>query len=1000
METIEQWHPSNGDGYFGITGLYDIDWTGSMPRGMRLEYMKAYGCPAGGALALFRDESKIVLALSTPARPDIYMISPNGTVLNGGRIPWNGGRIVTAGWNDYEELLVVDDRGNVACFTVSGVQSSQFSFGGSVEAEGVVDACIIGPSIAVLTGTLGSPSLWCIPDASHPRPHRWGVGESLGPISCMALVRCEGICTVMVVVACDGGETYLLDSEGTKTPLPLDHENRVPSTHSNAPTVLKLIVSPDNRYIAGYASNDAVYVWQIDPECVDVVPHAQFSVLNTLSSTNANDPPMPLGPGGPPDTWEWCGSAAVVACWAAQPGRLLVCPMPSSSAEGPAAKEVVERELRQERFIDRSQAVYWIEYDFGDREGHSTPVLTPEIDGLRIFTEQQCAFLRKIPTPLATTLELGSTSPAALLYDARKLLDNRDPRSATQILDILRSGDLEAAIEDCLLAAQGAAFDPETQESLMKAACYGRNFLGLEMMKRDDGEMNIVGKEHLHRMVDSIRLLRVLNALRPPPAALALTVPQFKKLREDRLLKRMAARKHYGIALKTAEALDEMTVKGAPAKSSLSRSSLTHSVLLSWAMDRVKDPSASEESLLPALDEKLGGSARRSRQRFVHGWARLAEAARDAGRRELALQLLDRESCVADQVPLLMALGESKKALEKAVNSGDYDLVFYVTHSLWKRAMSMAGHQPLEYGRPAFESYARSSSGGGSRTETVAAFWSLVSSYPDATAVFATYLRGSSTAGEGLQVLWEASGDWAHVAVSHASHAATEHMGDVSIQKKEWARARDAYAKAEKSGREDSKFEGAAAAASLRLLELQSELERSSGREGFVGLSVVDTLRQCVRVGMREQAHKIGKEFKVSEKQQMLAVMDVAASLGDWSTLRDMAERLDRRAPVKFDHFVDVARHYNAPIDVVRSFIDRMGVGEGEEGVRKKANAYAEVGLHEQAVALMQASSQHSSGGGGGSVALFGNLREVVEGTMSSLMTKVPLGQRGGAPMR
>jgi hypothetical protein len=985
METIEQWHPSNGDGYFGITALYDIDWTGNMPRGMRLEYMKAFGCEAGGAMAMFRDESKIVLALSTPARPDIYIIAPDGAMMNGGRIPWTGGRIVTAGWNDNEELLLVDDRGSVACFTVAGVLSSQFSFGGAVESEGVVDAIVTGRSVAVVTAALGQSSLWCIPDTSHPRPHRWGVDSNLGFIACMAMVRCEGSLTM--VVACEDGEIFLLDSEGTKTQLALDYANTVSASMGSLQTITKLVVSPDSRYIAGYASNDTIYVWQSDPECVDVIPYVRFSVLDAILSSHTEKHPGPLGPGGPPDTWEWCGSDAVVACWAGHQGRLLVCTVPSPA-------ECPPNELfHLQRFVDLSHTIDWIEHEFGDREAHSTPILTPEIDGLRIFTERQCAFFRKIPGSLTTTLELGSTSPAALLYDARKLLEDRDPRSATQILDILRTGDLQTAVLDCLLAAESAAFDPETQEHLMKAACYGRNFLGLKITKEGKYDENgNLERERFYNMVDTVCLLRVLNALRPSPSALALTVPQFQRLREERLLKRLAARRQYGIALRVAEVLDDIGKRRRNGVGVV-KSSLTHSVLLSWAIDRVKDPSASEHSVLVCLDEKLGGGG--SMKTFVHGWAQLAEAASAAGRRELALKLLERERCVADQVPLLMALGEAEKALQRAVNSGDYDLVFYVTHALWRRAMNVTGHQSA--GQVSSYGGSSSSSGSGRGGDAVAAFWSLISSYPDAAAVFATYLKGSGTV-EGVHVLWEASEDWAKVAVSHATLAAG-HTEDLVNEKKEWNMAKDAYTKAEKIGREDAKFEGAAAAAAIRLLELQSELERSSGREGFLGLSVVDTLRQCVRVGMREQAQKIAKEFKVSEKQQMLIVMHVTAGLGDWRALRDMADRLDRRAPVKFDHFVDVARQHNAPLDVIRSFIDRMGVGEGEEGVRKKANAYAEVGLHEQAAALMQASLQQGSGGGGGA-ALFGNLREVVEGTMSSLMTKVPLGQRGGASPR
>ena len=48
-----------------------------------------------------------------------------------------------------------------------------------------------------------------------------------------------------------------------------------------------------------------------------------------------------------------------------------------------------------------------------------------------------------------------------------------------------------------------------------------------------------------------------------------------------------------------------------------------------------------------------------------------------------------------------------------------------------------------------------------------------------------------------------------------------------------------------------------------RLRELQLELQGSSRREGFVGLSAADTVRMCLRLGLKEQAAKVAKEFKV-----------------------------------------------------------------------------------------------------------------------------------------
>ena len=34
-------------------------------------------------------------------------------------------------------------------------------------------------------------------------------------------------------------------------------------------------------------------------------------------------------------------------------------------------------------------------------------------------------------------------------------------------------------------------------------------------------------------------------------------------------------------------------------------------------------------------------------------------------------------------------------------------------------------------------------------------------------------------------------------------------------------------------------------------------------REGFLGLSVADTIRHCLRLGLKDQAQRLAKEFKV-----------------------------------------------------------------------------------------------------------------------------------------
>ncbi|KAM7431223.1 Vacuolar protein sorting-associated protein 16 [Porites harrisoni] len=54
----------------------------------------------------------------------------------------------------------------------------------------------------------------------------------------------------------------------------------------------------------------------------------------------------------------------------------------------------------------------------------------------------------------------------------------------------------------------------------------------------------------------------------------------------------------------------------------------------------------------------------------------------DCGRTHLAIKLLDYEAEAADQVPLLMRMNKDDLALEKAIMSGDTDLVFMVVMHL------------------------------------------------------------------------------------------------------------------------------------------------------------------------------------------------------------------------------------------------------------------------------------------------------------------------------
>lgn len=53
-----------------------------------------------------------------------------------------------------------------------------------------------------------------------------------------------------------------------------------------------------------------------------------------------------------------------------------------------------------------------------------------------------------------------------------------------------------------------------------------------------------------------------------------------------------------------------------------------------------------------------------------------------------------------------------------------------------------------------------------------------------------------------------------------------------------------------------------------KLLTLQSNFEKeSTQRKDWIGLSVNETIRQCILIGWHEKSEKLRNDFKVSDKR-------------------------------------------------------------------------------------------------------------------------------------
>lgn len=113
-----------GDRFYRKVRVYDAVFDDDI----ELENYIVAGAPYGGALALYRDESKPFLyrdAQTAKSSIDIYSCS--GNLIN--RINWEHGVIRGLGWSDKEELLVVTEEGTVRRYFGLHGDFTSFSLG-------------------------------------------------------------------------------------------------------------------------------------------------------------------------------------------------------------------------------------------------------------------------------------------------------------------------------------------------------------------------------------------------------------------------------------------------------------------------------------------------------------------------------------------------------------------------------------------------------------------------------------------------------------------------------------------------------------------------------------------------------------------------------------------------------------------------------------------------------------------------------------------------------
>jgi hypothetical protein len=237
-----------------------------------------------------------------------------------------------------------------------------------------------------------------------------------------------------------------------------------------------------------------------------------------------------------------------------------------------------------------------------------------------------------------------------------------------------------------------------------------------------------------------------------------------------------------------------------------------------WASQKVRVGSEDEDTICRLIVEKLAGKRGIS-------FEEIARAAYDEGRGRLATELLNHEPRAGKQVPLLLNMEEDEIALDKAVESGDSDLIFFVLLHLKKKL-------PL------------------------ASFFRVINSRPVATSLIEATAQADDT--ELLKDLYYQDDrriDGANVFVREA------------LKQPDSKSASDKLILAAKllSDSKETSFELKALQEANTLLKMQEAFDRDL-TETFTGLSVNETIFKLIKLGYASRAKKMQSEFKVSEK--------------------------------------------------------------------------------------------------------------------------------------
>ncbi|XP_006874900.1 PREDICTED: vacuolar protein sorting-associated protein 16 homolog isoform X2 [Chrysochloris asiatica] len=337
---------------------------------------------------------------------------------------------------------------------------------------------------------------------------------------------------------------------------------------------------------------------------------------------------------------------------------------------------------------------------------------------------------------------------------------------------------------------------------------------------------------------------------------------QYKQLTIQVLLDRLVLRRLYPLAIQICEYLRLPEVQG------VSR------ILAHWACYKVQQKDVSDEDVARAINQKLGDTPGVS-------YSDIAARAYGCGRTELAIKLLEYEPRSGEQVPLLLKMKRSKLALNKAIESGDTDLVFTVLLHL-KNELNRGD------------------------------FFMTLRNQPIALSLYRQYCKHQEL--ETLKDLYNQDDNHQELGSFHirASYAAEERIeGRVAALQT----AADAFYKAK------NEFAAKATEDQMRLLRLQRRLEDELGGQ-FLDLSLHDTVTTLILGGQNKRAEQLARDFRIPDKRLWWLKLTALADLEEWEELEKFSK--SKKSPIGYLPFVEICMKQHNKYEA-KKYASRVG---------------------------------------------------------------------------